>query len=320
VMPMTQDTQGFQSLHGLIDLAEDDLRQILADATALTADQIQELFRIFSQAEDAVRLSPRPRFVLEAAAVRAARLLKALAAASAVPGSAKEPRKETGSDLRPREAGTPSKAPPPTTIPSPSRSIGVKSESVPPAARAGPVVTSGASPISHEPSSVPADRPSSPSAVRSSVNPATIQPPAGPSDVALAWEQVVEEIERRHPNIGPFLAMGTLLAIEGRQVTIGYPRTASIAFARIQKDETLQLVTSVCSELAGESVRLRVTELTDGQPAPPSLAQLRASKKQSQQRSLLEQARSHPFVKQALEIFGGEVVEVRPTSPQEETS
>ena len=139
------------------------------------------------------------------------------------------------------------------------------------------------------------------------------------ADVILVWEQIVEQVERRHPSIGPFLAAGTLLAIEGNQATIGYPKTASIALARIQKEETLQIVSGICAELAGQPVRLRVIELMDGQTAPPSLVQLRAAKKQSHAQSLLEQARSHPLVKQALDIFGGDVIEVRQTSPQEET-
>lgn len=100
---------------------------------------------------------------------------------------------------------------------------------------------------------------------------------------------------------------------------VGYPKTASIALTRIQKEETLTVVTKLCAELAGRPVRLRAVELMDGQAAPPSLAQVRAAKKQSQTHSLLEQTRSHPLVKQTLAIFGGEVVEVRQTSSQEET-
>lgn len=143
--------------------------------------------------------------------------------------------------------------------------------------------------------------------------------PASQSHVTVAWEQVVEQVERRHPNIAPFLAAGTLLGIEENRISIGYPKTASIALARTQKEETRRLVTDICTELAGQPVSVHVLELPDGEPAPPSLAQLRAAKKQSEKDSLLAQARSHPLVKHTLEIFGGDLVEVRPTSPQEET-
>jgi DNA polymerase-3 subunit gamma/tau len=67
-----------QELRSLVETPEEDLRQIVADAKAFTVEQTQELFRILSQAEDALRLSAHPRFVLESAAIRAARLVYGL--------------------------------------------------------------------------------------------------------------------------------------------------------------------------------------------------------------------------------------------------
>ena len=46
------------------------------NAKALTPEQLQELLAIFIQAEDALRFSSHPRFVMETAAVRATRLLR----------------------------------------------------------------------------------------------------------------------------------------------------------------------------------------------------------------------------------------------------
>ncbi len=42
---------------------------------APTTEQLQELLTIFTQAEDSLRLSAHPRFVMETAAVRATRLM-----------------------------------------------------------------------------------------------------------------------------------------------------------------------------------------------------------------------------------------------------
>jgi DNA polymerase-3 subunit gamma/tau len=134
----------------------------------------------------------------------------------------------------------------------------------------------------------------------------------------LPWEQVIEQVERLHPNIGPFLATGTLVSIEGNRVTIGYPKTASVASTRIQKEETRRLIAGICGELAGQSVRVHVIELQDGQLVGPSPAQVRADKERTHKHLLLEQARTHPLVRQAFEIFGAELVEVRHTIPQEE--
>lgn len=126
-------------------------------------------------------------------------------------------------------------------------------------------------------------------------------------------------MESRHPNIAPFLAQGTLAGIEGNQITLGYPKTASIALNRMMKDETRTVIEGICSELAGRPVRLRVIELTDERTAGPSMAQSRAMKERDQKQALMERTRAHPLVKQALEVFGGELVEVRQVAPQKET-
>ncbi|MBM4124588.1 MAG: DNA polymerase III subunit gamma/tau, partial [Nitrospira sp.] len=89
--PSVSALDGLQDLQKIIDLSEEELRQITADAKAFSPEQLQELFRIFSQTEDSLRLSAHPRFVLEAAAVRATRLSHPSAPASAVPAAASAP-------------------------------------------------------------------------------------------------------------------------------------------------------------------------------------------------------------------------------------
>ena len=67
---------GTAELRSLIETSEDDLNQLSLDAKALTPEQLQELLAIFIQAEDSLRFSSHPRFVVETAAVRATRLLR----------------------------------------------------------------------------------------------------------------------------------------------------------------------------------------------------------------------------------------------------
>ena len=58
--------------------------------------------------------------------------------------------------------------------------------------------------------------------------------------------------------------------------------------------------------------------LADGQGTGRSLAQIRAAKERDQKEALLERTRSHPLVKQTLDIFGAELVEVRQASQEKE--
>src|SRR5438445_4094498 len=64
----------------LIELGPEEQAEIKADAARLTVDHIQELFRVFLQAEDGIRASQYPWFVVEMAAVRACRVGQAQAA------------------------------------------------------------------------------------------------------------------------------------------------------------------------------------------------------------------------------------------------
>ena len=64
-----------QEWQGLIEAPAEDLAQMAANARSFSPEPLQELFAIFTQAEDSLRLSAHPRFVLETAAVRATRLL-----------------------------------------------------------------------------------------------------------------------------------------------------------------------------------------------------------------------------------------------------
>jgi DNA polymerase-3 subunit gamma/tau len=48
------------------------------------------------------------------------------------------------------------------------------------------------------------------------------------------------------------------------------------------------------------------------------MGQLRVAKEKEQRLILFEQARTHPVVKQALEMFGAELADVRPASSQKE--
>ena len=63
-------------LRGLIEASEEDIQQLVTEAKRLTPEQLQELLTMFSQAEDSLRFTAHPRFVLEATAVRATRLLR----------------------------------------------------------------------------------------------------------------------------------------------------------------------------------------------------------------------------------------------------
>jgi len=145
--------------------------------------------------------------------------------------------------------------------------------------------------------------------------------PAASAPVApLKWDLVLDRMEHQHPNIAAFLVQGTVIGTEQHLVTIGYPKQASVARQMIEKEEYLRLVNEVCTATAGRSMRVRIVEVEDGEASSSTLAQIRAARERDRKQALLEQTRAHPVVKRALEIFGGELVEVRQTASRKETS
>jgi hypothetical protein len=87
----------------------------------------------------------------------------------------------------------------------------------------------------------------------------------------------------------------------------------------IQKPDTLRFINGICSELAGRPVRVVLVDLSEDQKAEPSMAERRAARERDRREALLEQTRSHPLVKQTLELFGGQLVAVRQVRPEKET-
>jgi DNA polymerase-3 subunit gamma/tau len=302
-------------LRSLIEASEEDIKQLATDAKTLTPEQLQELLVLFIQAEDSLRLSAHPRFVLETAAIRATRL------------------------LRPRETSDPrllQAVPAPAGQKSSVRSDAIDSQSA--ASSTAPSVATSASsgrtdPTAAQPQSRPAplsqpkreerpipqrppDQPAPKDAAGAPIAP-TSRPVAG--QATLNWETIQNEIAASFPNIAPFLEAGRFLGIEGGLVTIGFAKHATLARTRLEKEEHLRALATLCQEQSGIPVRIRIVELAETDPPGPTMAQVRAAKEHDQRLVLFERARANPTVKQAIEIFGAELTEVRRIAQKEAT-
>ena len=135
--------------------------------------------------------------------------------------------------------------------------------------------------------------------------------------MTLQWELVVDRMINDHPNVGSFLEKGSVVTLEADHVVIGYSKRDAIARWRTDKPENRALIASVAEEFAGCPIRFKVIELQDGQERPPSMGELRAKKKHEDDQDLMLQVKTHPLVKEALEVFGGEL-ESAQRHPQKE--
>jgi DNA polymerase III subunit gamma/tau len=277
-------------LRSLIETSEDDLNQLSMDAKILTPERFQDLLAIFIQAETA--------------AVRATRLL----------------RQREGMEARPAQTASSSSQKPPArpeerkSGPSTPQTLRqgepTASRPIPKPAHTPRGETDEGSTISPKPSHNP------PAAVTTTA-PTTVPPIAVGPQPTLQWDLVQEEVGASFPNIAPFLEAGRFVGIEGGFVTIGFAKQATVARARLEKEENLLVLSKLCERQLGSPVRVRIIELTETHPPGPTMAQIRAAKEQEQRVMLFERAKANPTVKQALEIFGVELAEVRTIAQQE---
>lgn len=281
-------------LRSLIETSEEDLNRLSSDARAVTPEQLQELLVIFIQAEDSLRFSTHPRFVMETAAVRATRLLRPSDSLSPQQMSPSPSHKPLGASEG--HKSTPSASPTlkPTNQPPPASKTGKVERPVPsPDPSPKPIVDSTAT------------------------TPAIESALISPQPSTLRWELVQEEIAASFPNIAPFLEAGRFVGLEAGVVTIGFAKQATVARARLEKEENTKVIAQLCERQVGPPIRVRIIELTETHPQGPTMAQARAAKEQEHRAALFEQAKTNPTVKQALEIFGVELAEVRTIAQQE---
>jgi DNA polymerase-3 subunit gamma/tau len=323
---------------GLIEAAEEDIRRLKAEAARVAPDQLQEVLRIFTQAEDAVRSSAHPRYVLEAAAVRATRLTAAREPATADTSATKSRTEDHGraaADPRKQERTAPSPPITGTARPGDSRGSNDKrpgqtaSNSVvltekPTSARSSglPAIETAEAGPSRSTRNKPSPEDRQASTARTSVESSRSDAdrPAAPSGVpaSLDWQTFQEAVSSEYPNIAPFLEMGRFLGIEGHKVVIGFAKQGTVGRAMLEKPDNIHALASLGERLVGCPLQIRIIEVPEGENSGPTMRELRAAKEAEERMMLFQQARAHPLVKQALELFGGELAEVSPKSlPQE---
>ena len=245
-------------LRSLIEATEEDLTQLARDAERFTVEQLQELFRMYAAAEDSLRVSAHPRFVLETAAVRATRLLRTAEVQPASSRLAVQPEKPaadrrvvTQTPAQTQDKATPSPAPVVKTT-----GVKVSQDNVAKTSAAGggtPKAPSVAPPreVAAPPARTPAVAPSAPVVPPASAAPVQQEPKATSAAEASAaavevnWEQFQEAVSTNHPNIAPFLEMGRLVKIEGGLITLGFAKQATTARSMLEKEDNLQALAAL---------------------------------------------------------------------------
>jgi DNA polymerase-3 subunit gamma/tau len=309
-----------QQVKNLLELGEEEGAQIIQQAEPLTEPYLQGIFSIISRTEDSLRGSSHPRFLIEAAVVRAALLDPS--ATTSTPGT------EQAGTVKPQPTRQPkpsSPIAPVSAAPSPLSNTAMPTEKPRAYQKAPERHTPSASPPAMAPVQSPPVK-AMPAVPTKSVADIQQEPPqpspkpirsASDQTSPLDWEHVVDRMLQDHPNVGSFLEKGSVVTLEADHVVIGFSKRDAIARWRTDKPENRALLANMCEEMAGRPMRVQVIELHDGQERPPSMGEIRAKKKHEDNQDLMQEVKAHPLVKEALELFGGELASAQ-RHPQKE--
>jgi len=106
--------------------------------------------------------------------------------------------------------------------------------------------------------------------------------------VKEAWNNIVNSLAGIKMSVSTYLSEGEPTKVQGNILTVAFPKNYSLYKESLEKKENRALIEKTASELCNAELRINFI--------------LAAQAKQEQD------ARSNPFVKSALEMFGGRVV------------
>ncbi len=270
-----------------VDLTPAEAAELRAAAEPVSADELLYVLRAFLDADAEMRRSPHPRVELEIAAVRATRRPEPQAIETLI-GKLEEA--ETRLRQMPPAAGGAASGRPVVVQ---GTLLDARPAPPPPRAPAPTVSGSSSRPVETEPLIEAA------AADMVATEPA-LPPPAGlpaPAGLEAAWERVVTDVMKRKAVLGSVLQHATPLRVEGGVLTLALQ--ASGFHREMLNDRSSK-------ELINEAVQRHVASArrfeldANGGAAGGGGG-----------------ARNHPAVQAALSAFPGEVVAVRPRSPEE---
>jgi len=270
---------GFQEAARLIDLPEEEVRELSIQADKFTQEELQALFRAFLSAHDEAARSTFPRLVLEMTLARVSRRKPVLSV------------EEVLEKLRAMEermlAGGVSVAPGPflPAAPAPVRQRDVPAETV----------------DEEEAEEVP--------------EAASPQREAGeegarelPVEVQEKWKDFVTFAKKKKPPFASLLEHGEPLALDGARLEIAYPEN-SFYLERMQDADNLTFLQDLSQEFFKGPMKVKVSGKKPGS-LPRKGAENQGERKNSK-REREEETLNHPLLREAINVFGGRVVEIK---------
>jgi DNA polymerase-3 subunit gamma/tau len=314
VAKVCKDTE----LRDLVDLADEELADVLALAEKADADDLLRLYQGFSKGFDDVVKSGQPRAALEMTLVRLARRPPLLPLDELLSRLGDlERRLATGASPPPGPRGGGgggsggTRASPPSahvfSAPVFSESSAESSHPSRPLDR-----TRGALALAPSPQESPAPAPVSPKRLAVTPPPPPPAAVAAPSKVDLeAWRAILDRIRAIRAPLASILEHAVPLDVRAERVTLGYPQD-SILGAQAAEAEALDLLRKEArAHFGGAPTQVALDVSHKPVQGAVTVAALDAEKRRLATAEARAAVESHPLVRFAVEELGAELREVR---------
>ena len=273
----------------LVDLPEEEVQDLLTQTGKFSREEIHSLFRALLTAHDEVARSAFPRVVLEMALTRVARRKPILSVEEVLERlQAMEVRLTRGESF--------STSPSPLLAASPNPPSSVQA-----------VATKPMNEDEEESDSLPENEVSGENS--RSVEEASPDP-SGTTRQGQ-WKEFVHFAKKKKPPLASLLEHGYPLALREGLLEIGYPEK-SFYLERMQEKDNLSFLEALCAEFFQRPTQVRISGMSpDFHPQGNSDNGDKKAQGKNSHKSEEEEAVNHPLVREAINIFGGRVVEIK---------
>jgi DNA polymerase-3 subunit gamma/tau len=282
------------SLREMLDLADEEVRDVVALAASSDVDDLSRCFQGFSNAFDSIVRSNHPRMALEMTLVRLARRPPLLPLDELLARIA---------DLERRLGG----APPPG--PAPRGGVGG------PGGRSVPIASS-------TPSDPPAGTRTRGALALAAESAAPLPPmrgqhltvvsaPAAPLSEMEMWRAVLERVRNARPAIASTLEHAIPVEISAARVVIGFESSAGFLAARASDPEVLDVLTREARAHFGAATHVAIDVSAKGSAGVRTIASVDAERRSVELSQARAAIQSHPLVEEAIRLFGAKVQDVK---------
>ena len=131
---------------------------------------------------------------------------------------------------------------------------------------------------------------------------------SGPTEnLEEAWKSLLESTNRENPILGAFLSHGRLLTLNDQTIEIGFKK-GSFYYDRVREEENTKAVADITRSFFRKELQL-IFSLIDQAPRCSSIQ--RGERETDRDRRVRKEVLENPIVKDALEIFEGEIEEIK---------